>query len=89
MRDPYYSGFRDSFAYLMLVVAGCLIAFLAALMTGIRYAQHYYDHKNCTAFSVNTGRETKFVDYTWWSWDCLTPTKDGKYIPIDQLRDLT
>lgn len=72
-----------------LFIAGCVAA--VAAFVGIALGANAWDRSNheasCVAFSHETGRETRFVKYTTWSWDCLTPGSDGKWISVDNLRD--
>ena len=42
--------------------------------------------KACYVFSKESGRETKFVEYTFWTRDCLTPVEGGKWISAFNLR---
>lgn len=78
--------FFDDHIGLMLAALG--IVCLAALILGIRGIGHHYDNKTCHRFGDESGREVRFVDYSFWTWDCLTPTSDGKWISIDRLRDI-
>lgn len=71
---------------IILLLGGIL---LAAIYFPIRAIGHNVDNRNCRAFSQQTGRETKFVDYTFLTWDCITPSTDGKWISIDNLREIT
>ena len=49
----------------------------------------YYVQKNgCYSFGRETEREVRWVMYNIVSWDCLTPAKDGKWIPTKRLRDV-
>lgn len=80
MRD-----FIDDYCGWFIVIA--FIGVLAALPFGARQLSHHYDAAGCHRFGTESSREVRFVDYTFWSWDCLTPTSDGKWIPTDQLRD--
>ena len=45
------------------------------------------DRTSCQRWSDATGREIKFVDYHYGSWDCLTKSGDWRWIAIGQLRD--
>lgn len=76
-----------------VVFIGAMLLFLFVLVGGIflvsRQVSHHIDHTNCVAYAQRTGRETRFVDYSFFKWDCLTPSQDGKWLPTDQLRELT
>jgi hypothetical protein len=86
------SDFWDSFwegpLGLVAFVVVTLVVVVGGLGIGIRQISHHYDVANCGRFGEESGREVRFVDYTFWSWDCLTPTQDGKWISIDRLRDI-
>lgn len=64
------------------------IILMVAIFAGHRYVEHHYSKASCNAFGLTSGREVRFVDYTFWSWDCLTPASDGKWISIDNLREI-
>lgn len=67
----------------LLVIAGIVTAGVAI---GIPVQRHF-DRVACRSFAVNANRETKFVIYNFFSWDCLTPTGDGRWISTDNLRE--
>lgn len=48
--------------------------------------QHHIDSAGCAKFTAATGHTVKFIDYTFWSWDCLVQTPNGKWIPLEGLR---
>ena len=79
-------------AAVTLIVSGLITAVLL-LVGGImfigRNVSHHYDKAACHSFAQRTGRTVKFADYTYWSWDCLTPSTDGKWISIDRLWEET
>src|SRR5690349_11061947 len=64
-----------------------LAGLIVAVVFGAMLASQHYDRVSCGTFAKNTGRQTKFVHYTAYSWDCLTPTKGGKWIPTKNLRE--
>lgn len=66
-----------------------LLALFAVLCLGGRAVSHHYDAISCASFSEATGRETKFVDYNYWAWGCLTPSSDGKWISVKALREVS
>ncbi len=78
----------DNFAVVIGFMVIGLIVLIFGIVLVVNRTTHHYDKINCHRFAVNTNRETKFVDYTFWRWDCLTPSGDGKWIPTDQLRDI-
>lgn len=73
-------------------IVGFLVV-VAALLTGglgvaITEVTRGFDHRTCTAFGNEADREVRFVEFTYFSWDCLTPDSNGKWISIDRLRDV-
>lgn len=60
---------------------GDALAFVVVLVLVVNGFSRHYDRVNCTAFGQNSGRETRFVEYSYWSWACLTPTHTGRCRP--------
>lgn len=81
------SDFWDFMRFMAAVMVG-VVAFVAVIVVGIRYAGHHVDTGACHTFGVQTERTVKFVDYSWWTWDCLTPAHDGKWISVENLREV-
>jgi len=73
----------------LIVVAVLMVAVILFGVVGftVRNITIHYDRAACGAFADKTSRETKFVSYTYWSWDCLTPSGDGKWISTANLRE--
>lgn len=72
----------------MFFVAFGSIAVLAAAGVFIgRNIGHHYGINNCHRWGQTTDRQVKFVDYSWWSWGCLTPSAQNphQWIPIGQV----
>lgn len=65
-----------------------MFAVLGAVL-GINNWARSVERDTCYSFASQSNREVKFVSYTQWSWDCLTPSKDGKWISVEMLRDIT
>jgi hypothetical protein len=64
-----------------------LVGFIVAAVFGAMLISQHYDRVSCHTFAQNTRRETRFVHYTAYSWDCLTRTKGDKWIPTKNLRE--
>jgi hypothetical protein len=62
-----------------------IVALLLAVMLPIRQLIHHYDIADCRNFASQSGYETKFAQYTWWTWDCLAETDNGKWVSKDNL----
>lgn len=78
----------SDFGWFLAVVVGGMALFMGGVLLTIRYVSHHYDTVRCDQWALATNRPTKFVDYHFWSWDCLTPDENGKWIPTDRVRDI-
>lgn len=72
----------------ILFVGTLLVGIVGGATYGAIRWQHGLDKTSCEIFADQSGRETKFVDYNWGSWDCLTPQSDGKWISTSMLREV-
>lgn len=66
---------------------GAIIAAIGALVFACVAIGKHYDRIHCDQFGQQANRQTKFVTYSTFGWDCLTPTKGGRWIPTDNLRE--
>lgn len=80
-----WSDRRSDWGVLLGVLLVGAAATAAIVMAVVVFVAHL-DRASCNAFADNSGRETRFVRYTYWTWDCLTPQADGRWIPVDALR---
>lgn len=60
-----------------LIVAGIVIAMPIAAGYGKNYCNQYHTQWN---------RPTKFIRYSYWSWDCLTKVGDNQWLPTSKVR---
>lgn len=66
-----------------------LLLGLVLTVIGIRAIDVNQTRKVCDRFSLESNRETKFANYTYWSYECLTPSSDGKtWISTNKLREV-
>ncbi len=65
-----------------------VVTFILLVILCVGTGGYYVSKSSCHSFSRQTNREVKFVKYNLVSWDCLTPSGDGKWIPTSQLRDI-
>jgi hypothetical protein len=79
--------FRDG--WVIVFIGLVFIVLLGSIFTGANAVTKHFTKVNCVAFSRETGRETRYAEYTYWSFDCLAKTNDGKWLPKDQLREVT
>lgn len=77
----------DSLPLFLLAFVGGIVLFIVVFLLGARAVSIHYDKAGCHTYATQTGRETRFVNYTYWSWDCLVRSTDGKWISKDQLRE--
>lgn len=84
LRDHY--GIRTRWLA-TFVISGLVVIVTLCVVIGTLVGVHYGRH-NCSRYQAFTGRAAKFVRYSYWSWDCLTPnpSQPGTWIPINQLR---
>lgn len=75
--------------YVILFIITAIVALIIIITFTVRTVSHHYDKANCHSYSVETNRKTKFVEYNYFQWKCFTPTSDGKWLPIENLREIT
>lgn len=68
-----------------IVVTLAAVAIFLAIVVSI---SSLVDSNTCNQFGSRSNREVKFQRYNYLSWDCLTPSQDGKWISTDALRDM-
>ena len=68
------------------IVVFVLIVLVTVMYFGFNIWNRSQLRTSCAVFSKESGRETKFVDYTYWQRDCLTPQDNGKWISVFNLR---
>ena len=71
----------------ILCVVLAIVLFIGAMTLTVRQVAHHYAQNSCRTYEVQTHRETRFADWNFWDWSCLTKTADGRWIPIGQLRE--
>lgn len=77
----------DSVKFFGIAFAGVL-AMAAIIFLPIRAFQHNLDTRDCAGFSQASGYATKFVDYTFFSWDCFIQTDSGNWMPLSVVREV-
>lgn len=76
---------RDVFVGIVAVSFVC-VGLVFLLKVGMNGFSKNQVRQACNVFSVESKRETKFVEYTYWNFDCLTPQSDGKWVSAFNLR---
>lgn len=66
----------------LVFLLGFVIAVMIYLI--IRQVDHHYEKNTCDNRGRVTGFDTKFVDYNFWSYDCLAKRSDGKWVAFDK-----
>lgn len=82
----------ESFDFLPLLIGLATVAsaIFAFIVIPVNHLDHEHDKTSCARYGVATGRDTKLVTYSSWTWDCLTPSAThGKWVPIDSLREVS
>lgn len=72
----------------VLGILAAAVAFFCSLAFGSNAVGKHFTKVNCVAFQQQTGRETRYAEYTYWSYDCLVKTSDDKWLPRDQIREV-
>jgi hypothetical protein len=84
----YFYSHGDFRPWFVITSVGLVsVLFISLLTIGIVAIFRNAEHNACNKYETETGRATKFVTYRWDSWECMTPSSDDKWIPIDQLRE--
>lgn len=83
----YSYSFWDTGWGITIILATFVAVVFLCIFGVMRVMQVTIAPKQCQSFALATERETKFVRYNAFEVDCLTPTEDGRWIPISQLRE--
>lgn len=68
----------------VLVIMSIPLGLLVIIGTSIDKSN---TRKSCDVFGVISGYETKYVEYTYWNFDCLAKTENGKWLSTSSLRE--
>lgn len=71
----------------LLKILGVIIGVIIVIALSINGFVKSQTKKSCEVFSQQSNRETKYVEYTFWRYDCLTP-QDGGWISAYNLRGI-
>ena len=52
----------------------------------VRTYQHHMDAQACQVWGKQTDRPVRFTNYNFWSWGCLTPGFNGKWVTNTQYK---
>lgn len=68
----------------------CIVVFgvVAVMVIGALSFIKHQTRIQCEGFSQTANRETRYVEYSYWSFDCLTPDKGDKWISTEMLRSI-
>lgn len=80
----WFDDFSGKFMFLGILA---VFALTAAIVFGSMLGSRHFARVSCRNFAATTERQTKFIFYNSFSWDCLTPTANGKWIPTSNLRE--
>lgn len=87
IRDFYEWATGEVVADVVYGLLGLTVA-VAVIGLPIRQVAHHVDNNTCAAFGVVSGYEVKFVDFNFFSWDCLVLTADGTWVPKNSIRNI-
>jgi len=62
------------------------LAVVFLIFFGLNSWEKNLKRQSCLVFSKESGRQTKFVEYTRWTRDCLTPLDTGVWISTYNLQ---
>lgn len=68
-----------------LSIIAAAIVLIVLVVNGV---SKHVEHSKCNQFPEFTGRPTKFVEYNYFNFSCMTQTQDGKWIDIEKLREI-
>jgi len=88
MDDLLDSGWGFAGAFVGFIVGVVAVVLLILAFVAVPISKHYAE-ATCHSFGDRTGREVRFVKYTYWQWDCITPSSDGKWLSTDRLWEET
>jgi hypothetical protein len=76
----------DGLFFASIVLA--FILFFSSIFLVIRQIDRHMTVQSCKHWATTHGRPTKFAQYNWWDWECLTPNPSipGEWIGTGQLR---
>lgn len=57
-----------------------------SLAWGIAAFDASYQHRQCNRYSRETGRETKYIKFSHWTYTCYVKVNGNRYVTIDQFR---
>lgn len=86
IRDySWYQWTYGSVARCVVALALVLAAVIGSLVVGTNQWSKHVASYECRHWGEANGRPVKFVTYTFWSWDCLTPNHNapGTWISTD------
>ena len=78
------SGFGFAAGFAVVIATAVFLVMGVVISIG-----RHYDRQSCHRFEQTTQRPTRFVIYTTFAWDCLTPSGNGKWIPTTNLRQFS
>lgn len=85
----YNRGYHDNEGWAILSIFLGLVALSFLLLAILIPVFRNYDERQCGRKEVQFERETKFVVYgSGWSWECLTRSKDGRWVTFNNLTEI-
>jgi len=74
--------------YVILTIFAILGGFLLTVLITVRTATHHFDKVACQGKEKVLQLDTQFVDYSYFSWDCVAEI-NGRIVPVDTVNNDT
>lgn len=72
--------------YTALIFFTIFAVIIAVIAWSIPALDAPYQHRQCNRFEREAGRDTKFVQFSHWTYTCFVKVNGNKYVTIDQFR---
>jgi hypothetical protein len=82
------SKYSDDDLFVTMVSLPIIAVMLAVIIFGVRQVKHHIEVSTCEQFSIQSGHQTKFADYNFFSFECLVKADNNKWVPLKGLREM-
>lgn len=65
-----------------------IVLFVLVTVLSVRTVDRHYVGKNCPSRGISFSLPSKFVEYNFWSYECLVQIGDT-WVPVNQYRGIT
>jgi hypothetical protein len=81
----FMEDFTDSVFGVIVATLAIIVLVFSVTFVIIRQIDHHIVSSNCPKQAVAYNRETKFVDYSYFSYECLVKSNNGTFVNINNL----